>query len=92
MAAALTTEQASAGRFVARVAVKVRFSSFFTRTKITKLAAPTTDAAEVQRAALAVLDRFELTRPVRLLGVRVELDRVDNGLRRHDGQAAQPPG
>ena len=61
MAAALTTEQASAGRFVARVAVKVRFSSFFTRTKITKLAAPTTDAAEVQRAALAVLDRFELT-------------------------------
>ena len=63
-------------RLVVRVAVKVRTSSFFTRTKISKLPAPTTDPQAVERAALAVLARFELDRPVRLLGVRVELDGV----------------
>jgi DNA polymerase-4 len=63
------------GRLVVRVAVKVRFASFFTRTRITTLPAPTTDPGDVARAALAVLDRFDLDRPVRLLGVRVELDR-----------------
>lgn len=64
------------GRLVARVAVKVRFAPFFTRTRSLTLAAPTNDAGDVQRAALAVLDRFEDTRPVRLLGVRVEFDRA----------------
>lgn len=47
-------------------------ASFFTQTRITKLAEPTTEVADVERAALMVLDRFELNRPVRLLGVRVE--------------------
>jgi DNA polymerase-4 len=61
------------GRRVTHVAVKVRTSTFFTRTKISKLAEPTTDAGEVARMALVVLDRFELTRPIRLLGVRVML-------------------
>ena len=51
----------------------VRNSSFFTESHITTLAAPTVDAAAVERAALALLDRFPLVRPVRLLGVRVEL-------------------
>ncbi len=69
----LARDVVSAGRLVARVAVKVRFSSFFTRTRITTLPTPTTDPAVVRRAALLVLDRFELDRPVRLLGVRVEL-------------------
>ena len=54
--------------------MKVRTATFFTRTKISKLAEPTTDADIVVRGALAVLDRFELDRPVRLLGVRVVLD------------------
>jgi DNA polymerase IV len=59
---------------VTHVAVKVRTATFFTRTKIHKLTQPTTDPAAVARAALVVLDRFELTRPVRLLGVRVVLE------------------
>jgi len=31
------------------------------------------DIVEVEQAALRVLDRFDLSRPVRLLGVRVEV-------------------
>jgi DNA polymerase IV len=69
-------------RLVARVAVKVRFASFFTRTRITTLPAPTRDVVDVERTALAVLYRLELTRPVRLLGVRVEFDRARLGLLR----------
>jgi DNA polymerase-4 len=73
MAGDLTREVTKDGRLVARVAVKVRTSAFYTRTKIRKLAQPTTDAATVERAASDVLSLFELDRPVRLLGVRVEL-------------------
>jgi len=62
------------GRLVTHVAVKVRTASFFTRTKITKLATPTLDPADVAAAANVVLGRFQLTRPVRLVGVRVVLD------------------
>jgi DNA polymerase IV len=51
----------------------VRFASFFTSTRSIALAAPSDDPAEIERAALAALDRFELTRPVRLLGVRADL-------------------
>ncbi|BBZ05230.1 DNA polymerase IV [Mycolicibacterium chitae] len=61
------------GRVVTRVAVTVRSSTFYTRTKIRKLPSPGTDPAAVIGTALAVLDQFELDRPVRLLGVRLEL-------------------
>jgi DNA polymerase-4 len=60
------------------VAVKVRFAPFLTQTRSVTLAAPTSDAVDLERAALAVLDRFERTRPVRLLGVRAEFDRGEN--------------
>ena len=60
-------------RIVARVAVTVRNSAFFTRTKIRKLEQPSIDPGVVVPAALRVLDLFELDRPVRLLGVRLEL-------------------
>jgi DNA polymerase-4 len=60
-------------RIVNRVAVTVRTSTFYTRTKIRKLDAPTTDAGVIVAAALRVLDLFQLDRPVRLLGVRLEL-------------------
>lgn len=60
-------------RVVTRVAVTVRTATFYTRTKIRKLDAPTTDRDAIVAAALRVLDLFELDRPVRLLGVRLEL-------------------
>lgn len=61
------------GRIVTRVAVTVRTSTFYTRTKIRKLATPSTDAGVITETALAVFDQFELDRPIRLLGVRLEL-------------------
>jgi DNA polymerase-4 len=63
----------ASGRIVTRVAVTVRTATFYTRTKIRKLVAPTTDPETIIAAALRVLDLFELDRPVRLLGVRLEL-------------------
>ena len=60
-------------RVVCRVAVTVRTNTFRTRTKIRKLPAPTVAADTVVRTALDVLGLFELDRPVRLLGVRLEL-------------------
>jgi DNA polymerase-4 len=60
------------GRPAARVAVKVRFAPFFTHTRSMTLPAPTSSAAAIEEAALAVLDRFADDRPVRLLGVRAE--------------------
>jgi DNA polymerase-4 len=77
LAREVTTEVVTDGRVVARVAVTVRTASFHTRTKITKLASPSTETADVERAALRVLDRFTITRPVRLLGVRLELVPLD---------------
>ena len=62
------------GRPAARVAVKVRFAPFFTHTRSMTLPAPTADAALLEEAALAVLARFDLDRPIRLLGVRAEFN------------------
>ena len=73
----LAAEAAAEGRTVVRVGVKVRYAPFFTRTRIKKLPAPTTDADAIAETALAVLERFadvdpDGSRPVRLLGVRLE--------------------
>ncbi|RDI48249.1 DNA polymerase IV [Nocardia mexicana] len=73
LAAEVAEEMAAAGRITQRVGVTVRSSTFFTRTKQRKLPAPTTDVDEIVQAAREVLARFELDRPVRLLGVRLEL-------------------
>lgn len=60
-------------RVVTRVAVTVRTATFYTRTKIRKLDTPSVERGVIVAAALRVLDLFELDRPVRLLGVRLEL-------------------
>jgi DNA polymerase-4 len=64
-------------RPVRRVALKIRYPSFVTLTRITTLPAATTDIAEIEQAAITLLDRVDLGRGVRLLGVRVEFDRSD---------------
>ena len=71
------SEVMAAERIVTRVAVTVRSATFYTRTKIRKLDEATTDADVIVAAALRVLDLFELDRPVRLLGVRLELRMPD---------------
>jgi DNA polymerase-4 len=60
-------------RPVVRVIVKVRFAPFFTSTHGVRVDPPTLEAATIQAAALEALGRFDLDRPVRLLGVRAEL-------------------
>ncbi|OBC00427.1 DNA polymerase IV [Mycobacterium sp. 852013-50091_SCH5140682] len=67
------TEVVEQERVVTRVAVTVRTNTFYTRTKIRKLPQPGTDAEVITDTALAVLDLFKLDRPIRLLGVRLEL-------------------
>jgi len=73
LAARALREVVADERIVTRVAVTVRTNTFYTRTKIRKLDAPTTDADIIVAAALRVLHLFELDRPIRLLGVRLEL-------------------
>jgi DNA polymerase-4 len=60
------------GRDVGRVAVKVRFAPFFTAIKSMKLPSPTADSDLLTAAVLAVLEKFDHDREVRLLGVRAE--------------------
>jgi DNA polymerase-4 len=72
LAAQVAEDVVTEGRPAARVAVKVRFAPFLTQTHSRRLPAPTDDAADITRAALELLDRFEHGRPVRLLGVRAE--------------------
>ena len=74
LAVDVTGSVVAEGRRVTHVAVKVRTATFFTRTKISKLPAPTTDPVVVAAMASTVLDRFAIDRPVRLLGVRVVLE------------------
>jgi nucleotidyltransferase/DNA polymerase involved in DNA repair len=56
-----------------RVVVKVRYAPFITETHGVTLGSPSSDAAVIERAALAALAQFTGRRPVRLLGVRAEL-------------------
>jgi DNA polymerase-4 len=67
-------EAAEEGRDVLRVVVKVRYVPFFTETHGRALPEQTLDATAIEVAALEALARFE-ERPVRLLGVRLELVR-----------------
>ncbi|MFI5507448.1 DNA polymerase IV [Mycobacterium sp. NPDC051804] len=67
------------GRTVTRVAVTVRTKTFFTRTKIRKLPSAGNDEQTIVDTALDLLHQFELDRPIRLLGVRLELATPEGG-------------
>jgi DNA polymerase-4 len=73
MARELCAEIAADGRQVTHVGVTVRTRSFFTQVKTGKLPEVTTDPEIVEAGARAVLERFDIKRPVRLLGVRLDL-------------------
>jgi DNA polymerase-4 len=72
LARELADELREDGRPTARVVVKVRFAPFFTSTHGIALPEPSAEPDEITAAALRALERFELDRPVRLLGVRGE--------------------
>lgn len=61
-------------RRAVRVVVKVRYAPFTTRTHGRALTAPSSDVEAIEHAALAALDAFTSRGPVRLLGVRAELE------------------
>lgn len=73
LARRVTEEVVADQRLITHVAIKVRFAPFITSTRVTKLAEPTTDAGLVADTAAGLLDRYSELRPVRLLGVRVDL-------------------
>ena len=93
----LLDQVVSEGRTPFRVAVTVRTSTFYTRTKSRKLATPTIELSQLTSVVIDLLDRFDADRPVRLLGVRMDLLPLDDGPPhdepRHDRSldAAQPP-
>jgi DNA polymerase IV len=60
------------GRPVVRVVVKVRFAPFFTKQHGVKFVEPTGSEGAIETGAQIALAKFELGRPVRLLGVRGE--------------------
>ena len=61
------------GRPAVRVELKLRYRPFFTLTRSHKLPEPTNDPDVLAAEAVALLDRVEKDRPVRLLGVRLEM-------------------
>ncbi len=61
------------GRPAVRVELKLRYRPFFTLTRSHKLTEPTTDPDLLAAEAVALLDRVEKDRPVRLVGVRLEM-------------------
>lgn len=75
----LLTQVVAEGRVAFRVAVTVRTSTFYTRTKSRKLPAPGTDAAVITPVVVELLGKFEQGRPIRLLGVRLDLVEDSDG-------------
>jgi DNA polymerase-4 len=67
------------GRPAMRVHLKVRYRSFFTLTRSRTLPAPSRDLSVLEAAAVALLDRVEQDKPVRLLGVRLEMVPPEGG-------------
>jgi DNA polymerase-4 len=67
------------GRPATRVFLKVRYASFFTLTRSRKLPEPTRDLEALGDAAVALLARVEQDKPVRLLGVRLEMVPPEGG-------------
>jgi DNA polymerase-4 len=65
---------AADGRRATHVAIVVRYAPFFTISRVRKLAEPTDDAGALRDAAVALLDRVDVTRRIRLLGVRADLE------------------
>jgi DNA polymerase-4 len=61
------------GRKVERIVLKVRYAPFFTTTRSRKLPEPSDDLAVVTDIVLALVEKLDHTRAVRLLGVRAEM-------------------
>ncbi|WP_127573652.1 DNA polymerase IV [Georgenia faecalis] len=79
LAAEVAEDTAREGRPVFRVTLKVRYAPFVTKVIGRKLPAPTSDREAIVDAALALAERMEPGREVRLLGVRAEMVMPEGG-------------
>ena len=66
-------------RACTRVHLKVRFAPFFTVNRSRKLPAPTFEPALIADTAIDLLRKLEDTRPIRLLGLRAEMEPPEGG-------------
>ena len=67
------------GRPAARVGLKLRYRPFITVSRSLTLPEATNDPERLAEAAVSLLDRVERERPVRLLGVRLEMVEPEGG-------------
>jgi nucleotidyltransferase/DNA polymerase involved in DNA repair len=74
MARELADHAQSSQRLVTGVAVKIRFAPFVTKSHSRRLNEPSADAEAITAAATVALGRFELGRPVRLVGVKTDFE------------------
>lgn len=77
LAREVASDLARERRRAVRVIVKVRFAPFFTNTHGVPMPEPSAEPDALAEAASRALAKFELDRPVRLLGVRAELEDPD---------------
>ena len=80
--AQVLTEVAAEGRPVVGVGLKVRYAPFTTKTFTRKVAA-TTDPETITAETMVLVDRIEPDRPIRLLGVRADLQMPDDARAGH---------
>ncbi len=73
LARQVLADVAAEGRPAVRVGMKMRYAPFETRTRSLTLPEPTLDESAIESAALGLLGRFDSTRAVRLVGVRLEM-------------------
>jgi DNA polymerase IV len=70
---AVLADVAREGRPTVRLTLKVRYAPFFTKTFSRTLPEPTTDPAVILAETRALLAKRQAGRPIRLLGLRVEM-------------------
>jgi DNA polymerase-4 len=73
LAEQVTRDLRREGRPAVRVGLKVRYAPFETHTASVTLPAATDSAEAFAAAAVALLDKFDTSRAIRLLGVRAEM-------------------
>ncbi|MHC2999392.1 DNA polymerase IV [Microbacterium sp. HJ5] len=82
LAGQVLEDVAAEGRPVVGVGLKVRYAPFLTKTFVHKIAA-TSDRETVVEEILALVGRIEPGRPLRLLGVRAEMQMPDEAREGH---------
>ena len=79
LAARVVKDIDAEGRPAMRVHLKIRYRNFFTLTRSRKLQEPSNDPAVLGDVAVALLEKVEPDKPVRLLGVRFEMVPPEGG-------------